>query len=178
MLRSVMLVSSYKVFLSFLFFILFNGCSGLEKECKSINWHDLGRRDSVLKSGFKKELEKRRKTCPIKHDSVYMKAYKNGFLFGIKEYCNFKTGYSYGLAKTKTNISSCPKNSQFSEGYDSGVKFSEIKSLKKDLETKLSKIQSQLKEAGLDIQKKSNPPFSKPESSQSKENDIELIELN
>ena len=71
------------------------------------------------------------------------KAYKNGFLSGLREYCNFKTGYSQGLTHQKKN-EFCPKMSQFLQGYESGERFSEIQALEKDLEQKIVNVQMKL----------------------------------
>ena len=144
MLRSCLLMTFYRTLFSFFILILLGACSHLKESCLQINWHEVGRQDSTLGLNFKKSLSKRQKTCSIEKDSVYTKAYQNGFLSGLREYCNFKTGYSYGFSKLKDNFKACSKTSHFSQGFQSGIYMSEIQSLQKELTERISRIQKQI----------------------------------
>ena len=135
------------------FFILilssfvFISCSHLDSNCSEINWHELGRQDSA--TGLKKEesFAKRQKMCPISSDSIYAQAYENGFLSGLTNYCNFKTGYIYSLSQMKLEVSSCPEDLKikYLKGYETGSYMKEIQSLQREIQQKIQSIDKKLK---------------------------------
>ena len=79
-------------------------------------------------------------------DSIYAKAYKNGFDAGLREYCSFKTGYIYSLSQMKQEISACPKNlkMEFIKGYEIGSYMKQIQTLQNEIQEKIQKVNKKL----------------------------------
>ena len=79
-------------------------------------------------------------------DSIYAKAYKNGFDAGLREYCNFKTGYIYSLSQMEQEVSACPENLkiEFLKGYEAGSYMKEIQSLQNEIQEKIQKLNNKL----------------------------------
>ena len=134
-------------FLILFSFFLFVSCSHIDKTCSQINWYELGRQDSTV--GLKKEesFAKRQKMCPVSSDSIYAKAYENGFLFGLTAYCNFKTGYIYSLSQMDEKVSACPEELKikFLKGYEIGSYMKEIQSLQTEIQQKIKTIDKKLR---------------------------------
>ncbi len=134
-------------FYFFLISFLLPACSHLNTTCKAINWYELGRQDSA--KGLKKSsiFEKRRKVCPISPNSIYAKAYDNGFSAGLRDYCSFKTGYIYSLSQMKRElVSACPENLkiEFIKGYEIGSYMKEIQSLQNEIQDKIQRVAKKL----------------------------------
>lgn len=127
-------------------FPLFLSCSHLSVNCLEVNWHELGRQDSTR--GLKREIsfKQRRKVCPIEPDSIYAKAYHNGFSTGLKEYCNFKTGYIYSLSQMSQEVDGCPEDlkMEFVKGYEVGSFMKEIQSLQNEIQEKIQSVNKKL----------------------------------
>lgn len=128
------------------YFFLLSACSHLDSSCLEVNWYELGRQDSIR--GFEKSVSfaQKRKICPIKRDSMQAKAYENGFSSGLKEYCNFKTGYLYSLSQMKQESSACPKDlkEEFRKGYEMGGYMKEIQSLQNEIQEKIQRVNKKL----------------------------------
>lgn len=128
-------------------FSIFISCSHIDDKCSEINWYELGRQDST--KGLKKEesFAKRKKMCPINPDSIYAKAYENGFLFGLTAYCDFKTGYIYSLSQMSREATACPEDLKikFLKGYEIGSYMKEIQSLQSEIQQKIRAIDSKLR---------------------------------
>ena len=111
-----------------------------------MNWYELGRQDSTR--GLKKSdsFSERREICPLSSDSIYAKAYKNGFDAGLREYCNFKTGYIYSLSQMEKEVSACPGHLklEFIKGYEAGSYMKEIQSLQNEIQEKIQKLTNKL----------------------------------
>lgn len=133
------------LFLSFFLSIL-SSCNHLDSTCLEVNWYELGRQDSTR--GLKQEVSfsQRREICPLASDSIYAKAYKNGFDAGLREYCNFKTGYIYSLSQMEQEVSACPANLkvEFIKGYEAGSYMKEIQSLQNEIQEKIQKLNNKL----------------------------------
>ena len=133
-------------FILFLFFCCFSSCSHLNSNCLEINWYELGRQDSTR--GLKRSVSfaQRREICPFPPDSIYAKAYKNGFDTGLREYCSFKTGYIYSLSQMKQETSACPKNLkiEFAKGYEIGSYMKQIQTLQNEIQEKIQKVNKKL----------------------------------
>ena len=126
--------------------LIFSGCSSLDKSCVGVNWHEMGRQDSARGLSFNEVFSERQEMCDLDPESVYTKAYKNGFQTGIREYCNFKTGYIYGFSQLKEQSEGCPQNLKevFSYGYKLGGYMSKIQHLKASLENKIESIEREI----------------------------------
>ena len=136
-----------KYLFSFIFILLFlSSCSSLNSSCLEMNWYELGRQDSTR--GLKREesFASRQKICPISRDSIYAKAYDNGFLTGIMSYCNFKTGYIYSLSQMEKQVSACPENlkTHFLKGYEIGSYMKDIQSLQNEIQEKIQVVTQKL----------------------------------
>lgn len=133
------------IFISFFLFVL-SSCNSLNSSCLDVNWYELGQQDSTR--GLKKEVSfaQRQKICPLASDSIYAKAYKNGFDAGLREYCNFKTGYIYSLSQMEQEISACPENLkvEFIKGYEAGSYMKEIQSLQNEIQEKIRTLNNKL----------------------------------
>ena len=133
------------LFISFFLAVLCS-CNHLDSSCQEVNWYELGRQDSTR--GLKKEVSfsQRRDICPLAPDSIYAKAYKNGFDAGLREYCNFKTGYIYSLSQMEQEVSACPDNLkvEFMKGYEAGSYMKEIQSLQNEIQEKIRKLNHKL----------------------------------
>ena len=92
---------------------------------------------------LKRSLKERQQVCNLNPDSVFTKAYTNGFHAGLREYCNFKTGYTYGLARIKKQKNSCPKylGKDFSKGYQAGAQMAEIQQLQEQMNEKMMALE-------------------------------------
>ena len=149
------------------FALIFTGCSSLEKSCVGINWHEMGRQDSTQGLPFEEMFSERQEMCSLDPESVYTEAYKNGFQDGLREYCNFKTGYIYGFSQLEKKEKSCPPSLQelFSYGYKLGAYMSKIQQLKATLENKIDSIEREIKKQEKQLQYseifKGSAPFSK-----------------
>ena len=119
----------------------------MEKSCVGINWHEMGRQDSTRGVPFDEIFLERQEACSLDPESFHTKAYKNGFQDGIREYCNFKTGYIYGFSQLERKEESCPPSLQelFSYGYRLGSYMSKIQQLKASLENKIDSIEREIK---------------------------------
>ena len=128
-------------------FLVFISCTHIDSKCSEINWYEIGRQDST--TGLKKEesFSKRQKMCPVSSDSIYAKAYENGFLFGLTAYCDFKTGYIYSLSQMKQEVSACPEDLKikFLKGYEIGSYMKEIQSLQSEIQQKIKTIDKKLR---------------------------------
>ena len=128
-------------------FLIFISCTHIDSKCSEINWYEVGRQDST--TGLKKEesFAKRQKMCPISSDSIYAKAYENGFLFGLTAYCDFKTGYIYSLSQMKQEVSACPEDLKikFLKGYEIGSYMKDIQSLQSEIQQKIKTIDKKLR---------------------------------
>ena len=129
-----------------LLFYSLSACTHLDDSCLDVNWYELGRQDSTR--GLKKEtsLAQRRRVCSLPADSIYAKAYKNGFDAGLKEYCSFKTGYIYSLSQMDQEVSACPENlkMEFVKGYEIGSYMKQIQSLQKEIQEKIQSVNEKL----------------------------------
>ena len=88
-------------------------------------------------------------------ESVYAKAYKNGFQNGMREFCNFKTGYIYGfLSAGKKQKTAVPSSLQelFSYGFRLGNYMSKIQQLKATLENKIDSLEREIKKQEKQLQ--------------------------
>ena len=119
------------------------GCSHLDSRCPEVNWYEVGRQDSTMGYTLERSLRERQKICNLNPDSVFTKAYTNGFNAGLREYCNFKTGYTYGLARIKKQKNSCPKflGRDFSKGYQAGTQMAEIQKLQEQMKEKMTTLE-------------------------------------
>ena len=133
-------------FIALIFFCFLPACSHLDSTCLEVNWYELGRQDSTRGLKRKVSFEQRREICPIDSDSIYAKAYKNGFDAGLKEYCSFKTGYIYSLSQMEQEVSACPKSlkKEFIKGYEIGSYMKQIQSLQKEIQEKIQSINKKL----------------------------------
>lgn len=136
-----------KYFFLLLFLVCFlSACNHLDNSCLEVNWYELGRQDSTrgLKRGV--SFSQRREVCPLKPDSIYAKAYKNGFEAGLREYCSFKTGYIYSLSQMDQEVSACPENLrlEFIKGYEIGSYMKKIQSLQNEIQEKIQKVNKKL----------------------------------
>ena len=111
----------------------------MNSRCSEVNWYEVGRQDSTMGYPLKRSLKERQHVCNLSPDSVFTKAYTNGFHAGLREYCNFKTGYTYGLARIKKRTNSCPKylDKGFSRGYQAGTQMAEIQQLQEKMNEKM-----------------------------------------
>lgn len=127
--------------------LIFSGCSSLDKSCVGINWHEMGRQDSARGLSFNEVFSEKQEMCDLDPESVYTKAYRNGFQAGVREYCNFKTGYIYGFSQLEEKSDSCPPELRevFSYGYRLGGYMSKIQHLKATLENKIESIEKEIK---------------------------------
>ena len=134
------------LFIFLLFFFLFPACSHLDNNCLEVNWYELGRQDSTRGLKRKVSFEQRREICPIDSNSIYAKAYKNGFDAGLREYCSFKTGYIYSLSQMEQEVSACPKSlkKEFIKGYEVGSYMKQIQSLQQEIQEKIQDVNKKL----------------------------------
>ena len=137
----------FKYLLAFLGFLLvLSSCSSLDSSCAEMNWYELGRQDSSRGLNKKESFARRHKICPIDKDSIYAKAYDNGFSSGIMSYCNFKTGYIYSLSQMEKKVSACPDSlkTQFLKGYEIGSYMKDIQSLQNEIQQKIQTVNQKL----------------------------------
>ena len=123
---------------------LFGGCSHLDSRCPEVNWYEVGRQDSTMGYSLERSLSERQQICHLAPDSVLTKAYINGFNAGLREYCNFKTGYTYGLSRIKKQRNACPKflGRDFSRGYQAGARMAEIQQLQEKMKEKMTALEN------------------------------------
>lgn len=128
------------------FFCFFSACSHLDGACLEVNWYELGRQDSTRGLKRKVSFDQRREICPITSDSIYAKAYKNGFDAGLREYCSFKTGYIYSLSQMRQEVSACPQTlkKEFIKGYEVGSYMKQIQSLQQEIQDKIQKLNKKI----------------------------------
>ena len=128
------------------YFLFLPACTHLDNSCLEVNWYELGRQDSTR--GLKRDVSfaQRREVCPFPSDSIYAKAYKNGFSAGLREYCSFKTGYIYSLSQMKQEVSACPENlkMEFVKGYEVGSYMKQIQSLQNEIQEKIQRVNQKL----------------------------------
>ena len=93
---------------------------------------------------LERSLNERQQVCHLSPDSVLTKAYINGFNAGLQEYCNFKTGYTYGLARIKKQRNGCPKflGRNFTRGYQAGKRMAEIQQLQEQMKEKMTDLEN------------------------------------
>ncbi len=129
-------------------FYFLPACNHLDSNCLEINWYELGRQDSTRGLKRRVSFEQRREVCPVDSDSIYAKAYKNGFDAGLMEYCSFKTGYIYSLSQMDQEVSACPKTlkKEFVKGYEIGSYMKQIQSLQKEIQEKIQSLNKRLEE--------------------------------
>lgn len=127
--------------------LFLSGCSSMEKSCQGINWHEAGRQDSSKGVSFEESFEERREMCSLDPDSIYVRAYRNGFKAGASEYCNFKTGYIYGFSQLEKKTDGCPPDQRklFLNGFKMGAYMSQIQQLRASLENKIDSIRQEIK---------------------------------
>lgn len=134
--------------LYFALLALLGSCGHLDDRCMEINWYELGRQDSLKSSSKEQSLSYRREICPLRPDSIYTKAYENGFEAGLREYCNFKTGYIYSLSEMEQDVSACPSHlkQEFATGYEVGSYMKKIQSLQQEIQDKIQELDIKLNE--------------------------------
>ena len=134
--------------ISLILLALSSACTHLDDSCMEINWYELGRQDSLKSSSKEKSLSYRREICPLQPDSIYTKAYENGFETGLREYCNFKTGYIYSLSEMEQDVSACPDHlkMEFAKGYEIGNYMKQIQSLQQEIQDKIQELDIKLNE--------------------------------
>ena len=139
---------SYFLIFSCLLLVLPIACGHLDDNCMEINWYELGRQDSLKSSSKEQSLSYRREICPLRPDSIYTKAYENGFEAGLREYCNFKTGYIYSLSEMEQDVSVCPDHLklEFATGYEIGSYMKQIQSLQQEIQDKIQELDIKLNE--------------------------------
>ena len=140
----IMILSRLILFSALLSFF---GCSHLGGNCHEVNWYEIGRQDSTMGYSLQRSLKERKKVCRLKSESVYIKAYENGFNAGLREYCTFRTGYMYGLARIKERKNSCPRfrSGDFSKGWQAGTRMADIQQLQNQLKEKMSALEELIK---------------------------------
>lgn len=113
-----------------------------------INWHEMGRQDSAKGLSFEEIFSERQEICSLDPDSVHVKAYKNGFQDGAREYCNFKTGYIYGFSQLEKKVEGCSPEQRkiFFHGFKMGSYMSKIQALKVSLENKIDSIEKEIEQ--------------------------------
>lgn len=126
----------------------------MDKSCVGVNWHEMGRQDSTRGLPFEEAFSERQEICSLDPESVYTKAYKNGFQDGIREYCNFKTGYIYGFSQLEKTSESCPESLKelFVYGFRLGNYMSKIQQLKATLENKIDSLEREIKKQEKQLQ--------------------------
>ena len=140
-------ISHFLIFFCLLL-VLPIACGHLDDNCMEINWYELGRQDSLESSSKEQSLSYRREICPLRPDSIYTKAYENGFEAGLREYCNFKTGYIYSLSEMEQDVSACPDHLklEFATGYEIGSYMKQIQSLQQEIQDKIQELDIKLNE--------------------------------
>ena len=140
--------TSYFLIFFCLLLVLPIACGHLDDNCMEINWYELGRQDSLESSSKEQSLSYRREICPLSPDSIYTKAYENGFEAGLREYCNFKTGYIYSLSEMEQDVSACPDHLklEFATGYEIGSYMKQIQSLQQEIQDKIQELDIKLNE--------------------------------
>ena len=125
-----------------LFFIFFTHCSYLKKSCSDINWYEVGRQDSATGVSIKESINKKQRFCSMQSRSL--QAYQNGFFAGLREYCSFEIGYTYGLTQSLNQTNNCPEalRIDFIKGYQTGLQISNIQKLKKQIQSKIANLNS------------------------------------
>ena len=134
------------LFYSIFILCFVSACSHLDNSCLEINWHELGRQDSIRGLTLSASFVERQKICPIKSNSIQAKAYKNGFSAGLIGYCNFKTGYIYSLSQMEQEVSACPEDlkMEFIKGYEIGTYMKEIQTLQNEIQEKIQNVNKKL----------------------------------
>ncbi len=137
-----------KSFFSFflIFFLFLSACNHLNKSCLEINWYEVGRQDSTRGRKWEDTFSERRRFCSLGKDSHYERAYKNGFDFGLREYCSFKTGYIYGLSKSKDQAKVCPEpfRKSFVNGYEVGTYVTKVQALQNELQKQINVLEEKI----------------------------------
>lgn len=135
---------------SFLFLSLLwmGGCSSLETNCLGMNWYELGRQASTQGTKWSKGFKKINQSCSMTEaeKSIAVRTYKNGFDSGLREFCNFKTGYTYGFSNSqkKSQVCAAAPQTQFVEGYNAGLYMFKIDELQNQIKTKLNQLEKKL----------------------------------
>jgi hypothetical protein len=102
---------------------LLGGCAmHMSKEqCQNTNWYQLGETNGS--NGQNVNLGNDISDCRKYHISVDVKAYQRGWNAGIKNFCTYQKGYSFG-SSGRGNPNVCPAGNlqrQFNEGFRKGA---------------------------------------------------------
>lgn len=150
-------VSKLSLFFLFSLIVLFfTACAHKEQKiCQELDWYEIGRQDGASV----KENKSRRPIAAVCEDSdqsLSEALYNNGFDSSIATRCTQKNGFALGIANEPPKANLCPPllHDEFLASYKQGQRYREIQNEKNNIQSKISNIESALKNSSLELAKR------------------------
>src|SRR4051812_28794887 len=140
------------------FFSIFFGLSLLSvscarnvHDCEARDWYELGRRDGARGIHLNEQVSVPG-ACRSSLSAHDLEMYRNGWNFGISQFCSEPNGFIIGKENRSAQVQVCPEplRNDFLRTYQSGREFFKINQELFEIEKELRKLQRQLASAQLE----------------------------
>ena len=130
---------------------LLSGCAGMDaQECKDTDWAYLGQLDAMDgRQDITTRAKRHFRTCKDQGVQMDVRAYQQGWLRGLKDFCTPESGKAYAEAGRKFQMGYCPAQleASFLQGYSPARERYEARQSVADLERRISDKKKELREA-------------------------------
>lgn len=130
---------------------LLAGCSTMDaQECKDTDWAYLGQLDAMDgKQDISTRAKRHFRTCRDQGVPMDTRAYQQGWVRGLRDFCTPQSGKAYAEAGNKYPYGYCPAQVEaaFLQGYSPAREIIEAKQHASELEHRISAKKKELREA-------------------------------
>ena len=131
--------------------LLLSACAGMDaQECKDTDWAYLGQLDAMDgKQDINTRAKRHFRSCKDQGVPMDVRAYQQGWLRGLKDFCTPESGKAYGEAGRKYQYGYCPAQLEpaFMQGYGPVRDRRELQEEMQQLERRIDMKKKELREA-------------------------------
>ena len=136
---------------SLIFAALLSGCAGMDaQECKDTDWAYLGQLDAMDgKQDINTRGKRHFRTCKDNGVQMDARAYQQGWLRGLRDFCTAESGKAFGEAGRKYQYGYCPAQLEpaFMQGYGPVRDRREVQEEMQQLERRIDLKKRELRDA-------------------------------
>ena len=131
--------------------LLLSACAGMDaQECKDTDWAYLGQLDAMDgKLDINTRGKRHFRTCKDNGVQMDARAYQQGWMRGLRDFCTAESGKAFGEAGRKYQYGYCPAQLEpaFMQGYGPVHDRREVKEEMQQLERRIDMKKKELREA-------------------------------